>query len=114
MLILYALTKIVEEEADLFWLYIGGGCLVVIILIVIVLIYCRVKGEKQIQAEVIESREKGIVQTWGVKINHDLVKYEDLKPSHVSRNKAGTDSSDRSNAHMNTNDLSHLQASFNV
>jgi len=46
--------SIVEEEADLFWLYIAGGCIAMIILIIIVLVYCRVKGEKQIQAEVIE------------------------------------------------------------
>lgn len=50
----FVLMPIVEEEADLFWLYIAGGCIAMIILIIIVLVYCRVKGEKQIQAEVIE------------------------------------------------------------
>ena len=44
---------IVESEADLTFVYIGGGCIVMVILIIILLIYFRVQGEKQIQAEVI-------------------------------------------------------------
>ena len=44
---------IVEGDADLTFVYIGGGCIVMVIIIIILLIYFRVHGEKQIQAEVI-------------------------------------------------------------
>jgi len=44
----------VEEEADLFWVFITGGCVALIILIIIVLVYCRYTGEKKIQTEVIQ------------------------------------------------------------
>ena len=41
-------VDLVEQEADLFWVYISAGCIFMVILIIILLVYCRVKGEKQI------------------------------------------------------------------
>ena len=71
---------IVEEEAELIWVYIAGGAVIGISLVSVVCICAILAKQKRKEAAELRSRKEGtITETWGIKTNKFKAKAREVE-----------------------------------